>query len=293
MSLERAEARNKKSAATDDAPACHACASYRVRIIEGPEWAHAIPCQACSSSCDQCENTGFMFFRNAHGSMDSMPCPRCEPIRQRIQRYNDAHIPRRYAALQFNDFQYRHNPSLEHAVTKVRSLLNTFSPGDRGIGLSGDVGAGKTMLMALFLRSVTLHHGFSAQFIEFSHLLSDIRAGYDQGRSDAEILGKLVSVPILVIDEMGKALKTEWQIAILDTLISRRYNASVSTFFTTNFPFERDERKSNFSAADDYKVSTLQERIGSRMYSRLREMCEFYTIDAGDFREHKTHDRRR
>lgn len=287
MSLQRAEARNKKPSNMDDAPSCNTCANWRVRIVEGPEWAHAIPCQACSSTCDRCENTGFLFIRNAYGSMDSMPCPRCEPIRQRIERYNDAHIPRRYAALQFSNFQYRHNPSLEKAVAKIRSMLMTFTPGDRGIGLSGDVGVGKTMLMALFLRSITLDREFPAQFIEFSHLLSDIRAGYDQGRSDGEILGKLVSVPILVIDEMGKSLKTEWQLAILDTLISRRYNASVSTFFTTNFPFEKDERKSNFSSADDYKSTTLQQRIGSRMYSRLQEMCEFMAVDAADYRELK------
>lgn len=284
MSLKRAEAHQTLRSTDDDAPPCSVCMNRRVRIVEGERWAHAIPCQACSRNCDRCENTGYLFETNAHGSIDSMPCPRCEPIRRRISRYNQAQIPRRYAMVQFSDFQYRHDPSLEKALTNFRGILKTFKPGDPGIGLSGSVGTGKTMLMALFLRAITLDRELPARFVEFSHLLSDIRAGYDQGRSDAEILGQLVSVPILVIDEMGKSLKTEWQIAILDTLISRRYNASVSTFFTTNFPFERRHLESGTVAVDDFKVSTLEDRIGSRMYSRLREMCTFYTIHANDFR---------
>lgn len=285
MSLQRAKERNKATQPADGAPPCTTCASRRVLTVEGNRFAYAIPCQTCSKSCEHCDNTGYLFVDNAYGSVDSAPCPLCSPIRRRIRLYNNARIPRRYALLEFSDFQYRNNPSLINVVTEFRSILQTFKPGDRGLGLSGGVGVGKTMLMALFLRYMTLNREIPSRFIEFSHLLSDIRAGYSKGRSDSEILGELVSVPILVIDEMGKALKTEWQTDILDGLISRRYNSGVSTFFTTNFPFHSHQRESGVIAQDDFKVSTLHERIGSRMYSRLDEMCEFHTIEASDHRE--------
>lgn len=283
MSLRRAEERNKPSTQETSTP-CKECASLRVTISQGNEWARATPCHACSKSCDTCDNTGYVFHTNAHGSTDSLLCPTCSPIRTRIQLYNQAQIPRRYAQAQLQNFQYRHDAMLTQVFTAFRGMLQTFKRGDRGIGLSGGVGNGKTMLMASFLRFMTLNRQIPCRFIEFSHLLSDIRAGYDAGRSEAEIISHLVDIPILVIDELGKSMKTEWQVAILDELVSRRYNRGVSTFFTTNFPFSSPTLESRSMTRDDFKVTSLEERIGSRMYSRLHEMCDFYTFTAPDMR---------
>lgn len=288
MSLRRAEERNNPSNAHGNAPACLVCASRQVTVIQGSEWARAIPCQACSKSCEECDATGFIFRRNVYGSIDSMPCPACSPIRARIQLYNQAKIPRRYASAQLKDFQYKHDAMLTKVFTEFRGMLKTFKPGDRGIGLSGGVGNGKTMLMASFLDYMTLHREIPARFIEFSHLLSDIKAGYDAKRSEAETISHLVDVPILVIDELGKSMTTEWQVSILDELISRRYNRGVSTFFTTNFPFTAPKIESRSLTRDDFKVTSLEERIGSRMYSRLHEMCDFYTFTAPDMRRLQT-----
>lgn len=287
MSLRRAEERNNPSNPRGGSSACVECASRQVTIVQGESWARAIPCQACSKSCDTCDATGFVFHRNATGSMDSMLCPSCSPIRTRIELYNQAKIPRRYASAQLRDFQYKHDAVLTKVFTEFRGMLQTFKPGDPGIGLSGGVGNGKTMLMASFLRFMTLHREIPSRFIEFSHLLSDIRAGYDAGRSESETISHLVDIPILVIDELGKSMKTEWQVAILDELISRRYNRGVSTFFTTNFPFTVPKLESRSLTRDDFKVTSLEERIGSRMYSRLHEMCKFYTFTAPDMRRTK------
>lgn len=284
MSLKRAEERNNPSPTKDAATPCAQCAGLRVTIVQGGEWARAVPCQACAKTCSGCDDTGYVFHRNAYGSIDSMPCPACAPIYKKIEYYNRAQIPRRYADAQLQNFQYKHDATLTEVFTAFRGMLKVFKPGDRGIGLSGGVGNGKTLLMASFLRFMTLNREIPARFIEFSHLLSDIRAGYDANRSEAEIISHLVDVPILVIDELGKSMKTEWQVAILDELISRRYNRDVSTFFTTNFPFAAPKLESRSMSRDDFKVTSLEERIGARMYSRLHEMCEFYTFTAPDMR---------
>ena len=52
------------------------------------------------------------------------------------------------------------------------------------------------------------------------------------------MLSHLVDAPVLIIDELGKGLATDWQTAILDELLSKRYNRSVTTLFSTNYPFE-------------------------------------------------------
>lgn len=284
MSLRRAEQRNNPLMSASSSLVCEHCMSTRIVISQGPEWARAQRCRHCSPSCETCEDTGFVFERNRYGSMDSLHCPDCTPLRRQISLYNAAEIPRRYADAKINDFQYGDDPMLRALTLDVRRMLDQFKPGDRGFGLSGGVGNGKTFLMASFLRFMTLQREIPGRFVEFSHLLSDIRAGYDANRSEAEIISHLVDVPILVIDELGKSLKTEWQIAILDELISRRYNRAVSTFFTTNFPLAAPAVASRNMARDDFKITSLEERIGSRMFSRLCEMCTFYTFTAPDRR---------
>lgn len=276
MSLRRVE--ENKAASTGAESVCTTCMTLRVVIVEGNEWAQARSCPACSKNCDTCDDTGFVFSRNAWGGMDSQFCPTCQPRRNRISLYNSAQIPRRYAGMKFSDFKHDHDDSLRRVYSRFQSILNTFKPGDRGIGLSGGVGNGKTLIMALFLRHLTISREIPCRFIEFSHLLSDIRAGYDAGRSESEIIAHLVDIPVLVIDELGKSLKTEWQLAILDELISRRYNRNVSTFFTTNFPFTSPNTASHSLARDDFRITSLEERVGARIYSRLCEMAEFHTF---------------
>lgn len=284
VSIRRAQAKNHLIHSQSGASTCQACGSKRVITFAGERYARARPCPDCSSDCDHCHNTGFVFMENAIGSIDSVSCPRCAPLRRKILLFNQAQLPRRYANTELKNVEFQHNASLTEVIIAFRSIQKTFMPGDMGIGLSGDVGLGKTMIMAAFVRYMTMDREIPCRFVEFSHLLSDIRAGYTAGKADAEIISGLTDVPILIIDELGKALKTEWQVAILDELISRRYNRGVSTFFTTNFPFEAPIRTGNEAAHDDFKVASLRERIASRMYSRLTSMCAFYTITGTDRR---------
>lgn len=285
MSLRRLDAQNSSTAAE----ACKTCKSVRVVITEGHEWAKAIPCPDCSATCPTCNDTGYVFSTNAYGSVDSLYCPACEPRRNRVTYYNRARIPRRYATQTFHDFRHDHDETVRRVYTRLRSVLSTFKPGDRGIGISGGVGTGKTLLMALFLRHLTIVREIPCRFIEFSHLLADIRAGYDANRSEAEIIAHLVDVPVLVIDDLGKSQQTAWQMSILDELISRRYNRSVSTFFTTNYPFTTPHSVSQSLAANDFRFTSLEDRVGPRIYSRLCEMAEFHTFaNAPDMRKPTT-----
>lgn len=212
----------------------------------------------------------------------SFVCP-CQSFEQCLILFNQATIPRRYAAVTLKNYD-EFTPSQGDAKITLRNLLKNFQPGMQGIGLSGTVGTGKTHLMVALVRELTLKLKIKTKFIEFSHLLSELRAGYSEGKSDNEILSFLVKVPVLVIDELGKGLETQWQKSILDELISKRYNLSVSTFFTTNFSFRLTHSNQQNSM---YKFISLKDRIGSRMSSRLDEMCLQIEIIGPDYRELK------
>jgi DNA replication protein DnaC len=128
-------------------------------------------------------------------------------------------------------------------------------------------------------------------------LLSDIRAGFSQNRSHMEILGPLLSVPVLAIDELGKERGTEWERSTLDELISRRFNSGLATLFATNYFLEgRAPQESPGHVVRtrtpefqrEAESMSLAQRVGDRVYSRLNEMCSFVQLDPGmDLRKDK------
>jgi len=196
-------------------------------------------------------------------------------------------------------FESFRNWSQDHAA--ARAVAEDFARKFRqdrptkGFLLYGRPGAGKTHLLAATLRYLALEKGVGSRYVEFMLLLSDMKAGFSANRSHMEILGPLIRVPVLVIDELGKERGTDWERSMLDELISRRFNSGLSTLFATNYFIERKPRKEqpgervNPRSAEFLREAeslTLAERVGDRIYSRLNEMCTFVKLDPGtDFRK--------
>ena len=61
----------------------------------------------------------------------------------------------------------------------------------------------------------------------------------------------------------------------LSHIVTTRYNEGRSTLVTTNY---LDEPSAG-------RGTTLKERIGPRVYSRLHEMCHLVKVEAEDFRQ--------
>ena len=76
-------------------------------------------------------------------------------------------------------------------------------------------------------------HGVAVRFMEFSRLLSLLKEGYSEGRSDAPVLTELAEVEVLA-DELGKGRLSDWELTIIDEVVSR-YNAMGCTLATTNY----------------------------------------------------------
>jgi len=132
--------------------------------------------------------------------------------------------------------------------------------------------------------------------VDFFQLLSDIRHGFSEDLSDQTFIKPYQEARVLVIDELAKGRNTEWELTVLDQLISNRYNAADKvTIFTTNYPSELAIKEKEIRGAtgegalknytDAYTRESLQEKIGARVYSRLAEMCKFVMIQGQDLRQ--------
>lgn len=155
----------------------------------------------------------------------------------------------------------------------------------------GRPGLGKTHLAVSVIKSLILDKGAECKFVDFFQLLSDIRNGYSQDLSEQAIINPYVAAPILLIDELAKGRNTEWELTMLDQIISSRYNAADKiTLFTTNYSDQAPsstksgETHKEFGSGNTQVEETLQDKVGERIYSRLVEMCRFIKLEGMDYR---------
>lgn len=277
----------------ENGAACTACggAGYVVEQKVGSP-ARARRC-SCQSTCARCGGSGYVMVSSGSGSV-AQACA-CRHLDQRIATFNAVGIPAAVARASFETFR-----PWSQSQAKARAACENFAHGvrgdqaSRGVLLHGKPGCGKTHLLAAALRWLALEKGVTCRYVEFMLLLSDIRSGFGSNRGHMEILGPLASVPVLAIDELGKERGTEWERSMLDELISRRYNAGLTTLFATNYPRDpapvpvptggRVHTASRDFQRDAEQIS-LEERVGQRIYSRLNEMCDFVAVDGPDYRK--------
>ena len=271
---------------------CLNCGDYKIETFRQGGVARARFCSQCFQYCSQCEGSGFVLKKDSQGRDTVSECD-CREIRKRVTYFNNANIPGIFHDATLDNFEIYGSQSLKDALNMAKFSLKNYQQGNKkGLLFMGGVGVGKTRLISGMLREYILRYGVPGLFQEFSNLLSEIKAGYDQGLSERTVLSKVSDIEVLVIDELGKGRKSDWEIAILDSIISSRYNMDKVTICATNYTNDKNTTYVDFLKlkegeerdGENVNRQILEERIHSRIYSRLREMCYFKEIKADDRR---------
>ena len=120
------------------------------------------------------------------------------------------------------------------------------------------------------------------------HACLALKEGYSEGRSDAPVLTELAEVEVLAIDELGKGRLSDWELTIIDEVVSRRYNAMGCTLATTNYVPGNPTGAAppNLSTT---QTSTLRDCVGDRVYSRLLQLVDFVEAAGRDYRGPAVH----
>jgi DNA replication protein DnaC len=227
--------------------------------------------------CPLCDDTGWRAVEG-EGAEGGRRVVRCECWREGVdrQRLADASIPKRYQHCTIANFT-AYNESLERAAAQAGRVAGAFPALTRGLFLEGQPGVGKTHLAVAVLKHVIQAGGARGLFYDTRDLLRVIRSTYDPSirTTELDILRPVMKADLLVLDDIGAEKTSEWVDETMNLIVNTRYNERRLTIFTSNYP----------DIPDDTDPNSLLFRIGSRMRSRLHEMCEFVVMDGADYRE--------
>jgi len=202
---------------------------------------------------------------------------RCRTQNSRTKLLESARIPRRYEECSLANYQpANNNGSQLQAFNHAYRLVREYPSVDRGLLFMGACGVGKTHLSVAILRELMEKKGVPCLFYEFGSLLKEIQNSYNSISQTSElgVLTPLIEAEVLVLDELGATKPTDWVRDTMMQIINARYNDRRLTLFTTNY---RDE-------GSQPTEETLDHRIGTRLRSRLYEMCRTIIIDGKDYR---------
>lgn len=239
--------------------------------------------------CPLCFGTG----THLDPEKGALPC-KCRQVDRKAKLQSLARIPKRYADCSFETFRSEAGTSQDTAILYARSLVNEYPAVDRGLLFMGPAGVGKTHLAVAIIRGL-IGKGFACLFYEFGALLKEIQDSYNpiSKTSEMGVLSPVYQADVLVLDELGATVPTDWVRDTMYQIINKRYNDNRLTIFTTNYLDEvryaakEDEprtlsTKGGFSKQQDM----LEDRIGVRLRSRLHEMCMKVVMSGEDYRTH-------
>lgn len=279
----------------------------------------SFPCalrqRSASESCGQCHGEGFYLgikgpYTAATVCSCVQSCPQCLGQARRIEKgisiscrtpsvtqvvnlINAAQIPARYAEAHIGRFQnFRDRGGNGRQILQdVKDWFRDFQAG-KGLVIEGPVGCGKTFILASLAKAFAMQ-GYSVKFADFFQLTSEIKAGFSEGKSEAALLQPLIEVDILFIDELGKGRNTDFELTVIDQLVCSRYNQKKSILASTNYKLRPIQGKPSTGYMDSQlpgssfnldALQTLEERIGRRIFSRLKETSLFLELNEDDFR---------
>ena len=188
-----------------------------------------------------------------------------------------AKMPPKYIGKTFADYEV----TAENSAA-VKAAQNLLKNPQSGLYIYGKPGTGKTFLAAIIAQEL-IHKGKSVIFGDVPSVLDDLKDTFDGGGENklSQLMSMLAETDMLVLDDLGTEVPTEWAVERLYKIINDRYNSDKPLIVTSNYkPNIVGERMNH----PKKKEGTYDSVTGDRIISRLLQMCKGVVIKGADRR---------
>lgn len=150
------------------------------------------------------------------------------------------------------------SPNGQKSVVSVLKYLQ--DPKDTGLFIHGDMGSGKTSLLAGLMNALA-KQGKEIGFIHFPTYLIDLKASFSTGDNEYA-MERLMKVEYLLLDGIGEENITVWsRDEILLTILSYRLLNHLPTFFTSMYGYKDLKKVYTIKKGDEIRANTLTSKM--------------------------------
>ena len=176
------------------------------------------------------------------------------------KRINLVSLPQSYRKITFADIALDDVARVDTFESLVDFVANYPSPDQKGLYIYGDMGVGKSFMLAAMAHELS---EVATTIIHYPSFTIDVKNGIKDG-SVKEQIDAVKQAEVLVLDDIGAEQFSSWiRDDVLQVILQHRMIEELPTFFTSNYSFADLEAKlSNGRQGDEtWQAKRVMERI--------------------------------
>lgn len=172
-------------------------------------------------------------------------------------------LPKSYKSVRFEDIHLDDVKRVEVFESLVDFVTQYPSANQKGLYLFGDMGIGKSFLMAALAHELSERKGASVTLLHYPSFVIDIKNAINTGSVKQE-LDAVKTAEVLILDDIGAEQSSSWvRDEVLQVILQYRMLEELPTFFTSNYSFADLEHKLAITKSGDetWQTKRVMERI--------------------------------
>jgi len=193
--------------------------------------------------CDKCKDTGWILTLDINtGEITTKRCD-CHELYLKQKKAARLQMPKEFEGIRLVDFktdiyknESKYMSEVKKAIKRYLRAFKKYHKNGKGIFMHSKAkGSGKTYMMAI-IGNELVNAGYSVRFAKTHDILNLIKSTYskDSKGDEESVLKQIVSIDVLLIDDIGTERATEWVNEQFNYIIDKRMIAKKVTLFTSN-----------------------------------------------------------